>query len=44
MYNRFFNLHQAPFSIAPDPRIPEFHEELRRVKGSDFEVVTAPAP
>jgi hypothetical protein len=26
-------------SIAPDPRIPDLHEELRKVKGSDFEVV-----
>jgi hypothetical protein len=30
-------------SIAPDERIPEMHEELRKVKGSDFEVVTPPA-
>ncbi|MEN9362368.1 MAG: hypothetical protein RL095_3903 [Verrucomicrobiota bacterium] len=29
-------------SIAPDERIPLIHEELRRIKGSDFEVVTAP--
>jgi len=29
-------------SLAPDERIPVLHEELRRVKGSDFEVVTAP--
>ena len=29
-------------SIAPDPRIPNVHEELRKVKGADFEVVTAP--
>ena len=29
-------------SIAPDPRIPSLHEELRRIKGSDFEVVMAP--
>jgi hypothetical protein len=29
-------------SVAPDPRIPVLHEELRRVKGSDFEVVTNP--
>jgi hypothetical protein len=29
-------------SVAPDPRIPVLHEELRRVKGSDFEVVVAP--
>jgi hypothetical protein len=29
-------------SVAPDPRIPALHEELRRLKGSDFEVVTKP--
>jgi len=29
-------------SVAPDPRIPELHEELRKVKGADFEVVVAP--
>lgn len=29
-------------SVAPDPRIPVLHEELRRIKGSDFEVVTPP--
>ncbi|HBJ35397.1 MAG TPA: hypothetical protein DDZ51_11730 [Planctomycetaceae bacterium] len=29
-------------SIAPDPRIPILHEELRRVRGSDFEVVVTP--
>ncbi len=29
-------------SVAPDPRIPNLHEELRRVKGSDFEVVVVP--
>ncbi len=29
-------------SVAPDARIPELHEELRRVKGAAFEVVTAP--
>ena len=29
-------------SIAPDQRIPEMHEELRKVKGSDFEVVAPP--
>jgi len=28
-------------SIAPDERITVLHEELRRVKGADFEVVTA---
>jgi hypothetical protein len=29
-------------SVAPDPRIPSLHAELRKVKGSDFEVVTPP--
>ena len=29
-------------SVAPDERIPVFNDELRRVKGSDFEVVVAP--
>jgi hypothetical protein len=29
-------------SVAPDPRIPVLHEELRRIKGADFEVVVAP--
>jgi hypothetical protein len=29
-------------SVAPDPRIPALHEELRKVKGSDFEVVVKP--
>ena len=29
-------------SVAPDGRIPVLHEELRRVKGSDFEVVLEP--
>ena len=29
-------------SVAPDERIPVMHAELRKVKGSDFEVVTAP--
>lgn len=29
-------------SVAPDPRIPVLHEELRRIRGSDFEVVVAP--
>lgn len=29
-------------SCAPDPRIPELHEGLRKVKGSDFDVVTPP--
>ena len=30
-------------SVAPDPRIPVLHEELRKIKGSDFEVVTPPS-
>ncbi|HVK12126.1 MAG TPA: hypothetical protein VM597_25465 [Gemmataceae bacterium] len=30
-------------SVAPDPRIPDLHDELRKVKGSDFEVVEPPA-
>ena len=29
-------------SLAPDERIPVLHEELRRIKGSDFDVVMAP--
>lgn len=29
-------------SVAPDERIPEMHEELRRIKGSAFEVVRKP--
>ena len=29
-------------SVAPDERIPVLHEELRKVKGADFEVVVAP--
>ncbi len=29
-------------SVAPDPRIPNLHEELRRVRGSAFEVVVPP--
>jgi hypothetical protein len=29
-------------SVAPDHRIPNMNEELRRVKGADFEVVTPP--
>jgi hypothetical protein len=29
-------------SVTPDPRIPVLHDELRRVQGSDFEVVVAP--
>jgi hypothetical protein len=29
-------------SVAPDERIPNLHEELRRVKGSAFEVVQQP--
>jgi hypothetical protein len=30
-------------SVAPDPRIPNLHEELRRIKGSAFEVVVPPS-
>jgi hypothetical protein len=30
-------------SCAPDPRIPVLHDELRKVKGSDFEVIIPPA-
>lgn len=26
-------------SVAPDPRIPTLHEELRKIKGADFEVI-----
>ena len=29
-------------SVAPDERIPAFHDELRRIKGSSFEVVERP--
>jgi hypothetical protein len=29
-------------SCAPDERIPSLHEELRKIKGSDFEVVVPP--
>lgn len=29
-------------SVAPDPRIPVLHEELAKIKGSDFEVVQPP--
>ena len=29
-------------SVAPDERIPLLHAELRKVKGSDFEVVVPP--
>jgi hypothetical protein len=29
-------------SCTPDPRIPVLHDELRKIKGADFEVVTAP--
>jgi hypothetical protein len=29
-------------SVAPDERIPVLHQDLRRVKGSDFEVVVPP--
>ena len=30
-------------SCTPDERIPVLHEELRKVKGSDFEVIVPPA-
>ncbi len=30
-------------SCAPDPRIPVLHDELRKLKGSDFEVIVPPA-
>jgi hypothetical protein len=30
-------------SVAPDERIPVMNDELRKLKGSDFEVVVAPA-
>src|SRR5207302_8619320 len=29
-------------SVAPDPRIPVLHDELRKVKGAAFEVVQPP--
>ncbi len=29
-------------SVAPDPRIRSLHVELRKVRGSDFEVVQPP--
>lgn len=29
-------------SVAPDPRIPVLHDELRKITGADFEAVTAP--
>jgi len=29
-------------SVAPDPRIPVLHEELRKINGSAFEVVVPP--
>jgi hypothetical protein len=29
-------------SVTPDPRIPHMHEELRKVRGSAFEVVVPP--
>jgi hypothetical protein len=29
-------------SVAPDPRIRSLHEEMRKIKGSDFEVVVPP--
>jgi hypothetical protein len=29
-------------SVAPDPRIPDLHAELRRIRGAAFEVVVSP--
>ena len=29
-------------SVTPDPRIPALHDELRKIKGSNFEVIVAP--
>ena len=29
-------------SVTPDPRIPNMHEELRKIKGAAFEVVVPP--
>lgn len=29
-------------SVAPDPRIPNMHAELRKIRGADFEVVLPP--
>ena len=29
-------------SVTPDPRIPTLHEELRQIKGANFEVVVPP--
>ena len=31
-------------SVAPDERIPVMHEELRRIRGSSFEIVVPPTP
>ena len=31
-------------SVTPDPRIPDLSEELRRIRGSNFEVVVPPTP
>jgi hypothetical protein len=33
---------KLPLSVAPDPRIPPTHEEFRRIKGADFEIVVPP--
>ena len=30
-------------SVTPDPRIKSLHEELGKLKGSDFEVIQPPA-
>jgi hypothetical protein len=29
-------------SVTPDPRIPALHDELRKIKGSNFEVIVPP--
>jgi hypothetical protein len=29
-------------SVAPDPRVSEMHDELRRIKGSAFEAIESP--
>ena len=31
-------------SVTPDPRIPDLSEELRRIRGSNFEIVVPPTP
>jgi hypothetical protein len=36
------NGNEWAISCAPDPRIPVLHAELRKIKGSDFEVIVPP--